>query len=112
MEVSITLTGHNTDELVMALEEARRSISNGNLEGAGSNDTGSYRFRVTGTPIDRYLVAPAVHSAEFLSDFEGHENLPVYDSYSEAYDAYSENASTEISIFGIFEESDRLTLLL
>jgi len=50
LECKIELTGVTTEELIYALDEAKRLIEAGNISGADSreDETGSYSFEVDG----------------------------------------------------------------
>jgi hypothetical protein len=48
LSLYVHISGHTNHDLVLALDEAKRRIENGYIEGADSNDTGSFYFKRQG----------------------------------------------------------------
>lgn len=50
----ITLNGHTRSDLELALEEVKRLINEGFIEGRSVNGTGSYSVNITGVEVAYY----------------------------------------------------------
>ncbi len=46
LELNITIEGSTTDDLLLALGEAKRSIEAGNVEGKDTSDNSEYSFNI------------------------------------------------------------------
>lgn len=46
LELNIEIAGLTTDDLLLALGEAKRSIEAGNIEGKDENDNSNYSFNI------------------------------------------------------------------
>lgn len=54
LELKVEITGATTSDLELALEEVQSLITNGNTSGFNSNETGRFRFDVSGEEADVY----------------------------------------------------------
>lgn len=52
LQLKVEITGATTSDLELALEEVQSLITNGNPSGINSNETGRFRFDVSGEEAD------------------------------------------------------------
>jgi len=109
MDLNIEISGHAVDELVLALEEVKKRVEQGFTEGMDGNDTGSYRFTVTGSPIEFYVVGPEGMDEDAYR--ENPDQFQVHDNYDEAQSAYLDSEDPKAALYGVFEDSHSLTMI-
>lgn len=59
MELILNIEGHTTEDLANSLREALRLVGEGYTSSANANATSSYKFDVTGSPVEEYAVRKA-----------------------------------------------------
>lgn len=76
-----------------------------NKNHAGSLDL----FSITGSPIEHYVVGPSDMDEDAYR--LNPSRFKVYDNFDEAESAYLDSEDTEVSLYGVLEECETLTMI-
>ncbi len=97
MDLKIEISGHQDGDLETALEEVLKKVRGGYTSGFDSNDTGSYSFEVTGSPVENYALAKGGDANKVSED--------RYDRFEEAKEACEQGDQ----VVGLRDDGEVLT---